>query len=141
MKIRQAFLTTLLSLQLALVSAFFVPSHALAINVDVSVSSPDLGVDYPAASGLSNADPRILIAKIIRAGIGLLGIVAVVIIIIAGFDWMTAGGNDEKVGIAKKWITAGVIGLIIILGAYSIASYVITNLTNAITSGDSGITN
>ena len=64
---------------------------------------------------------------------GLLGIVAVVIVLIGGFTWMTAGGNDEKVGEAKKWIFAGVIGLAIILSAYAIANFVIQNLVTATT--------
>ena len=64
---------------------------------------------------------------------GLLGIVAVVIILIGGFTWMTAGGNDEKVGEAKKWIFAGIIGLAIILSAYALSSFVIKSLIDATT--------
>lgn len=75
------------------------------------------------------------VANIIRVAMGLLGIVAVVIILIGGFTWMTAGGNDEKVGEAKKWIFSGVIGLAIILSAYAIASFVITNLVKVQNAG------
>lgn len=82
-------------------------------------------------SGLGNQDIRVTIASIIRTAMGLLGIVAVVIILIGGFTWMTAGGNDEKVGQAKNWIFAGVIGLAIILSAYALASYVINSLISA----------
>ncbi|MBI2443937.1 MAG: hypothetical protein HYV42_01685 [Candidatus Magasanikbacteria bacterium] len=83
--------------------------------------------------GLGTTDVRITIAKIIRVAMGLLGIVAVVIVLIGGFTWMTAGGNEEKVGEAKKWIWAGIIGLAIILSAYAIASFVITQLIQATT--------
>jgi len=41
---------------------------------------------------------------------------------------MTAGGNDEKVGKAKKMMIQGVIGMIIILLAYAIATFVIQRL-------------
>lgn len=85
------------------------------------------------AIGLSSADVRVTIAKIIRVAMGLLGIIAVVIVLIGGFTWMTAGGNDEKVGEAKKWIFSGVIGLAIILSAYGIASFVINQLITATT--------
>lgn len=84
--------------------------------------------------GLPNQDVRVTVARIIRVAMGLLGIIAVVIILIGGFTWMTAGGNDEKVGEAKKWIFSGVIGLAIILSAYAIATFVINNLVAA-TSG------
>lgn len=82
-------------------------------------------------TGLSSADIRITIARIIRVAMGLLGIIAVVIILIGGFTWMTAGGNDEKVGEAKKWIFSGIIGLAIILSAYGIANFVINSLVTA----------
>ncbi len=81
--------------------------------------------------GLASQDVRVTIARIIRVAMGLLGIIAVVIILIGGFTWMTAGGNDEKVGEAKKWIFSGVIGLAIILSAYAIATFVINQLVSA----------
>ena len=85
------------------------------------------------AIGLSSADVRVTVARIIRVAMSLLGIIAVVIILIGGFTWMTAGGNDEKVGEAKKWIFSGVIGLAIILSAYAIATFVINQLITATT--------
>lgn len=133
------FALSLIVVHLLVLSSAFFAIPAVQAYTDVSVTAPDLGTDYVAASGLSNADPRILVAKIIRAAMGLLGIVAVVIVVIAGFDWMTAGGNDEKVGTAKKWLTTGIIGLIIILGAYSISNFVVKQLVNVTTAGDSSI--
>ena len=92
-----------------------------------------LGTQYAGQIGLGGQDIRTTIASIIRTAMGLLGIVAVVIILIGGFTWMTAGGNDEKVGEAKKWIFAGIIGLAIILSAYALANYVINSLITATT--------
>ena len=66
-------------------------------------------------------------------GVTLLGIVAVVIILIGGFKWMTAGGNEDQTGEAKGWIFSGVIGLAIILSAYALATYVINSLVTATT--------
>jgi len=91
----------------------------------------DLGTGYGATTGLGSGDIRDTVASIINVAMGLLGIVAVVIILIGGFTWMTAGGNDEKVAEAKKWIFSGVIGLAIILSAYALANFVITNLIDA----------
>ncbi len=97
------------------------------------LSPTELGIEYGAATGLGQQDIRTTIASIIRVAMGLLGIVAVVIILIGGFTWMTAGGNEEKVGEAKKWIFAGVIGLAIILSAYALANFVINSLVGATT--------
>lgn len=71
------------------------------------------------------------VAKIINVALSLLGIVAVVIILIGGFKWMTAGGNEEKVGEARKLILAGIVGLAIILSAFAIAKFVISALVKA----------
>ena|SRR3989338_2749690 len=81
-----------------------------------------------------NANPqdiRVIVANIIRIALGLLGIVAVVIILIGGFTWMTAGGSEEKVEKAKQWIGYGIVGLAIILAAYAIATFVISSLLQA----------
>ena len=74
-------------------------------------------------------------ARIINVALGLLGIVAVVIILAGGFKWMTAGGNEDKVAEARKLIFAGIIGLAIILSAWAIARFVIENLATATNSG------
>lgn len=111
------------------------PAYADSFGV-AGNKSPDLGLQFPAASGLGNTDVRITAAKIIRVAMSLLGIMAVCIILFGGFTWMTAGGNDEQVGEAKKWIFSGIIGLVIILSAYALATFVINALVNATTSGE-----
>lgn len=77
------------------------------------------------------------ITGIIRIGLSLLGIIAVVIILAGGFKWMTAGGNEDKVGEAKKMIISGVIGLAIIMSAFAIANFVIGSLADQ-TGADTG---
>jgi L-asparagine transporter-like permease len=75
---------------------------------------------------LANADLIGIVFKAIQFVLAFLGVVAVVVIIIGGFMWMTAGGNEEKVGKAKKTLIQGLIGLIIVLLAYAIASFVVS---------------
>lgn len=81
--------------------------------------------------GLGTKDIRATIASIINVALGLLGIVAVVIVLIGGFKWMTAGGEQGKVDEAKKLITSGIIGLAIIVSAYAIAQFVVDSLMKA----------
>lgn len=92
-----------------------------------------LRADLENNSGLpSNVkDPRMVASRVIQVALGFLGIIAVIIILYAGFTWMIAGGNEEKVGEAKKMLTAGLIGLVIILSAYALASFVIDQIYNA----------
>lgn len=113
------------------VGMFFAP-------VVMAEASPvNFGLSYAESTGLGNRDIRATVASIIKVAMGLLGIVAVVIILIGGFEWMTAGGSDDKVGEAKKRILYGVMGLAIILSAYALTTFVLTQLYTATsTSGD-----
>lgn len=85
---------------------------------------------------LGNKDLRTTIGDLIQVALSLLGVVAVVIILIGGFKWMTAGGNEEKVAEARKLIFSGIIGLAVILSAWAISIFVITQLSEATGSGD-----
>ncbi|PLX26623.1 hypothetical protein C0583_06330 [Candidatus Parcubacteria bacterium] len=75
--------------------------------------------------GLGNDDPRYIIANIINLALGFLGIIAIVIIMYAGFMWMMSGGNPDKISLAKKTLISGIIGLIIVLSAFALASFAI----------------
>ena len=71
------------------------------------------------------------ISGLISAILGVLGIIAVILILYGGFIWMTAVGNEDKVDKAKKLIFAGIIGLVIILSAYAIAQFVLSAISGA----------
>ena len=77
-------------------------------------------------------DIEYVVPDIINTIMGVLGIIAVVIILIGGFMWMTAAGNEERVGKAKKVLTSGLIGLLIVLAAYGIASFVLRSIQSAV---------
>ncbi len=111
----------------ATVAAIALPRLVLGADID-------LGMNEAGAIGLTSTDIRTTIGSVIQAFMGLLGIVAVLLILYGGFKWMTAGGNEDQVGEAKKIIVSGVIGLIIIMSAYAIATFVV----NAIINGTSG---
>lgn len=127
-KILSAVILSVMALALALTAG---PALAVVDATDVASTETDLGLNFASSTGLGAGDLRDTIGSIINVALGFLGIVAVVIILIGGFTWMTAGGNDEKVGEAKKWIFSGIIGLAIILSAYAIAKYVLENLVSA----------
>ena len=65
---------------------------------------------------------------IINAVIGALGIVAVIVIIIGGINYMTSSGDAGKVKKAKDTILYGVIGLVVCVLAFAIVNFVISNI-------------
>ncbi len=87
-------------------------------------------IEEPLALG--SRDLRLIITDMINQAIGLLGILAVLIILYAGLVWMTAGGNDEKIAKAKKITVSGLIGLVVILTSYSLANFVLNSLLNTV---------
>lgn len=53
------------------------------------------------------------------------GVLAVVVIIIAGFLYVTSNGNAQQVTRAKNAIIGSVVGLVVILTAFSITNIVL----------------
>lgn len=80
---------------------------------------------------LGQRDLRSAIAGIINLILGFLGVIAVIIVLLGGFKWMTSQGSSDKIDEAKKLIGAGVVGLAIVLAAFAVASFVLNELYNA----------
>jgi len=80
---------------------------------------------FAAASESSLAQ---IVAVVIQAFLGLLGVIFLVLMITAGYKWMTASGNEEKLTEAKETIWRAVIGLIITVAAYAITYFVFNSL-------------
>ena len=85
-------------------------------------------------TGYGSNTPEEIVINLINWVLGILALVAVILVIIGGFRWMTAAGNEEKVEGAKKLLIAAVIGLVIVMAAWGISLYavsVLADVTNA----------
>ena len=60
--------------------------------------------------------------------LGLIGSVALLLIIIAGIMYITSAGNEEKIASSKKILTGSVIGLVIALLAFSLLQVLLSIL-------------
>jgi heme/copper-type cytochrome/quinol oxidase subunit 2 len=108
---------------------------ALMLAVPAHAQNIDLGTNYVTNEiNFATGDPRTAAMSLVKLLMTFLGIIAVVIMLYGGFIWMTAAGNEDKVDQAKKLIAAGIIGLIIILAAFLIVNFVVTNVSNALNS-------
>ncbi len=117
----------------ALIAAFAVPmmaSPALASDDLYGIKNLNKGLD--GALGKADQDPREVIGRFINFALGFLGLMAVGIILAGGFKWMTSGGNEEKTGEAKKLLISGVIGLIIVLASWGLATWLIGSIANQV---------
>lgn len=68
------------------------------------------------------------IVAIFKYATGVIGIIAAIVLMVAGVLWLTAAGNQEQIGNAKTMIASGLMGLVLTLGAFVILSLVNTNL-------------
>jgi len=102
-------------------------SFAQTVDVDYAFTGNTSGTadDLASQAGLSTRDPRETIAFVINIILGFLGIIAVGLIIYAGFLWMTAAGNEDKITLAKKIMVQASIGLLIILSSFAIATFIL----------------
>ena len=69
-----------------------------------------------------------IVGIVIQAFLGLLGVLFLSYLLYAGYTWMTAQGEEEKVTKAKDTLQRAIIGLIIAIGAYAISFFVIDKL-------------
>lgn len=72
-----------------------------------------------------------IVGNVIKVALGLFGAIFVILIILAGYKYMTAGGNDEKVKDATSQIRNAIIGLLIVLAAYSLTVFITNSALEA----------
>lgn len=114
---------------LASISLIPFRAGAQALNPDVIADMATQDDKLAGAAGY-NASATIgsIMATVIQAFLGLLGIIFVVLIVYAGYTWMTAAGEEQKIEKAKDTIQRAIIGLIIIAAAYAITYFVFKSL-------------
>lgn len=113
----------------SVVFAVFLFAAILILTPGGVARAVEVGLEFGTATGLSTVDIRTYVGRIIRYFLSLLGIIAVMLMMYAGFIWMTAGGSEEKIKKAKAIMTNAVIGLVIITSAYAIVLFLFRALT------------
>lgn len=95
-------------------------SKTFGDTYDTSKTGADLEQSLPAAVG-----------RVINTVLGLIGVIMLVIVVWAGFLWLTARGNTGQVETAQQYIRNAIIGMAIVFGAFIITSFVVTQLERA----------
>lgn len=126
MKKRIKVLFIIFGLLLSIVAADFVLAQ------DFGIAEVDVGI---AGSLSSGEDVRVTAGRFIQFALSFLGILAVILVMYAGFLWMSSGGDEEKITKARAILKNGVIGLIIILSAWTITTFILRNIQGNVGSG------
>ncbi|MFH0814958.1 MAG: hypothetical protein V1902_02700 [Candidatus Falkowbacteria bacterium] len=109
----------------ALAMMFIVAQYCFA--VDLSTNLGAAGVEMGDTSTTGTELPA-KIGAVLKIVIGILGIILAILIVYAGVQWMTAGGDPGAVKKAREHIVNGVIGLIICLLAYALTQFIVTQI-------------
>ena len=123
----------LLGLVLSFGSVHFVYAYDYGIDATQQATKGALPNTIVGVSAGSNVIPE-LVGRVVQIALSLFGIIFFLIILYAGFNWMTAQGNSEKIDQSKSSLQNAAIGLIVVLGAYAITSFVFSSLSS--TGGD-----
>jgi len=118
----------LLSLLSAMSLAVATPVFAQGDDPLQLLEETGLGTGSAADAG---SQLPVMVGSIIRVVLSLLGIIFVVLMVYAGFLWMTARGEKDQVTKAKDIIRNSIIGLIIIMTAYAITGFVVSRIVCA----------
>lgn len=81
-----------------------------------------------AYSTQSNVPLEERIGDIIGIFLSFLGVIFLILMLVAGFNWMTAGGDEEKISKARDTIREAIIGLVIVVAAYAVSIFIIESI-------------
>jgi predicted PurR-regulated permease PerM len=105
------------------------PSSVFPAGTASSVNKSDQMSAFVSSAGFSTTiQAEGIVSVIIRMLLSLLAIIFVLLMIFSGYQWMTAGGNEEQVKKAQTRIKNAVIGLVVVILAYAITAFVFKNL-------------
>lgn len=119
--------------------SFAVPAYAQTaqdqINNGLCAGANFQFTETPGQCNVAATDATTRINEIVHTIVNLLsaivGIVAVIMIIVGGFRYITSGGNDTSVTAAKNTILYAVIGLVIVALAQVLVRFTLSKLTDS----------
>ena len=120
--LRKVKLFTIAALSVFALSSAVLPTAVFASPAD-EISK---GVGSAGAKG--DEDLSESIVRIVNVLLFILGAVAVIVIVIAGFRFVVANGDTNAVSSARNAILYAVVGLIIAILSYAIVNFVVKNL-------------
>lgn len=111
---------------------FFYPlTLAFALNIDEYSQQIANTAGYQTGSVMSQNYLDTTIGKIIAFILGFCGLIFFGLILVSGWQWLTAGGNEDKAKHAKDRVISATIGLLIVMAAYAISFLVYNVISTA----------
>lgn len=85
----------------------------------------DAATNYgPFSQQATETSAATIVGLVINVLLSILGVIFLILTILAGYKWMTAGGNEKAVSEAKDSITRAVIGIVVVISSYAIWTFI-----------------
>ncbi len=102
----------------------------ITLSAGLGQAGANLGSAGTAAGVSSDTELSSIIGLGIQTALAFVGLIFMILMIYAGYLWMTARGEEEPIKKAQKIITACVIGLVLVVSAFAITRLVIARFTS-----------
>jgi len=122
-----------------ILSFLFFANPILAQTGNTQIGSTGIGTAFENAKEVAeqgsfdnDATFDSMAGDIIQLALSVLGVLFVVFMIYAGYLWLTAAGNEQKVAKAKRIIFQSIIGLVLVIAAYTITYFIVSTFENQV---------
>ncbi|MFH1947086.1 MAG: hypothetical protein ABIJ23_02950 [Candidatus Magasanikbacteria bacterium] len=117
---------------LSLIVMFLFIAPVLAIDIGgkmVDTAATQAGYGPVTETTLSET-----LGTVVKAALAMVGVIFLLLMVYAGYLWMTARGEEETIKKSQKIIVGSIIGLVIVVASYSITNFVVLAILSKTTS-------
>lgn len=93
-----------------------------------STSTTDYGLNFVKNKGMVESNWVEVVGRVIRAIIGIVGVLLLVMMIYGGVLYMTSAGSEDRIGMAKKVLTYAIFGVVVVALAFTVTTYIVNAL-------------
>ena len=89
-------------------------------NINIALAGTEID-KFPSPLGATNIP--VMLGGIVTAVLGIVGSLALLMLVYGGLTWMTAAGNTEQTTKARNIIVWSILGLVVIFFSYAIVRF------------------
>lgn len=121
---------SLIFLMLSICLIIFLINIPAVFANDFTLTFDDSSQTLQKTTLLGQNDPATIAYGIINWALVFLGLITVIMIVISGFMWLFAAGNEERIKKAQGILKGAVMGLLVIMASYGAAQYIFTKIAD-----------
>lgn len=105
------------------------------LSVRTLGDAPTFLGEVAAPTGIPTTDVSSVTGNFINGILGTVGILFFLLMVYGGYLWLTSRGAEEQVTKAKNIIMTAVIGMVVVVAAYAVTTFITGSAVRSITGG------